>query len=502
MGARFIQVVVGAALCAAAALVSVTLAAQERSGVPAKPAQAFDDPARGIDPFDGGLPAAGGATTDPSLGTDPFEDGGWVPRPAPSVEPAGAPAAASTPTPRNVIERMPSTADLRDSATREDDLVVRSSHGTLRLLLLIQPQLAWEFFNAAASPNARGDATLPEGVGANATLGKADGTTTNRGTFRLRRARIGFEVTTRSVFGARVEIDPNLADLENPASGTIVRRLELVAAVKTESHRFEFGAGVFDVPFNRDLAEAHGDRIFVARTFGTRAMFPEDADMGLRVRRKYLQVGLDVQLALLNGVTVGEPSFGRAPDLNKTKDASARIAIDLSRFEIGIGGYAGQGQAIDAASLRVQQRVRAAISIDALFRVRLARGLRDTRLSGEVVVGRNMDRGILTPYANLLPADPDVNLPNFDPRNAWIRLEQDFRMGTVGVRYDAYTPNSSALDNSRHTVAFAVARAMSRNTRLMLEYDHTIDQIHARGSTDATRIKLVDALSLMAQLRY
>jgi hypothetical protein len=316
----------------------------------------------------------------------------------------------------------------------------------------------------------------------------------------LRRARIGLDLATRAWVGAVVEIDPNLADRENPASGTIVRRLEVVAGERDRRRRFEVGAGVFDVPFSRDLEEPHGARIFVDRAFGTRAMFPEDADMGLRVRRTYAPLGLDVSLAVLNGVTAGEPSFGRAPDLNKTKDASGRIAIDLSRFAVGLGGYVGQGQAVDPTSLRVQQRPRAAIAIDALFRARLARVLRESRLSGEVVVGRNMDRGVATPFVATLPADPSVNLPNFDPRSAWIRLEQDFRGGTIGVRYDVYTPDSSEPDDSRHALSAAVARALTRNARLMLEYDHAIDRIHAPGT--ASRVRLVDTLSLMAQLRY
>lgn len=516
MGARFIKGLSGAALLAAVAFFGSTLAAQER-GERSSP---FVDPSSGSDPFDGGVSSDAGPQTDPSLGADPFEDGGWAPRPAPS---SSAPASSSQtvavpegpPRTRAIAEALPPSpaptplltgTSLRESAAREDELVFRFAHGTLRLLLLVQPQLSWEFFNAAGSPNAGADGVLPTGVDANATYAQQpaplgpDGTTTNRGTFRLRRARVGFELTTRSIFGARVEIDPNLADRENPVSGTIVRRLELVASAKNDARRFEVGAGVFDVPFSRDLAEAHGARIFVARTYGTRAMFPEDADMGVRLRRTYFPLGFDVQLALMNGVTVGEPSFGRAPDLNKTKDASARIAIDLSRFEVGAGGYVGQGQAVDAAASRVQQRVRAAISIDALFRMRLARSLRETRLSGEVVVGRNMDRGVLTPFATMLPADPTVSLPNFDPRNAWIRLEQDFRLGTIGVRYDAYTPDSSEAENSRHTLSAAVARSLSRNTRLMLEYDHVIDQIHA--PTSPTRAKLVEVLSIMAQLRY
>ncbi len=439
---------------------------------------------------------------DPALGPDPFT------RPAtsaaPSPDDAGTPvpiAAPPTPPPREPGITPQRERDEGRRHDRDDDaLVFRSVHGSLRLLVLLQPQLAWDFANAAASPNAAADGSLADGVSANATTGRPDRSTTNRGTFRLRRARVGFLVT-RGIANAAVEVDPNLADRENPASGSVVRRLEVLLADPARKPRWEIGAGVFDVPFSRDLAEPHGKRIFVDRAYGTRAMFPDDADMGVRVRRAYPVLGFDVQLALLNGVTLGEPTFGRAPDLNKTKDGSFRMALARPRFEVGLGGYVGQGQAVDPVGLRVQQRPRAALAIDALFRIPFfrARGS-ETRLSGEVVVGRNMDRGVASPFVNALAPVAGTSLPNFDPRSAWIRLEQDFRGGTVGVRYDVYTPESGAEDDSRHTIAAAVARAVTKNVRVMLEYDHVIDRVHAPDTP--APVKLVDRLSAMVQLAY
>lgn len=460
-------------------------------------ARAEPEPPSGAAP-DAGADAAVPAPreVDPALGPDPFT------APAPKeTTPAAAPAPVATAAPT-----MPSARAAegehhgRRSGARDDDdtFVLRSPHGSLRLLLLVQPQLAWEFTNAAASPNAAPDGTLPEGVSANATTGRADGSTTNRGTFRVRRARIGL-VATRGIANLVATIDPNLADRENPASGSIVRRFEVVLAEPARRPRWEVGAGVFDVPFSRDLAEAHEKRVFVDRAYGTRAMFPDDADLGVRVKRAYPVLGFSTELALLNGVMLGEPTFGRAPDLNKTKDASMRLALTRSRFEVGMGGYVGQGQAVDPVGLRVQQRPRAALALDALFRIPFFRR-HETRLSGEVVVGRNMDRGVLTPMVNALPPTPGTSLPNYDPRSAWIRLEQDFRGGTVGVRYDVYTPESGAEDDSRHTIAAAVARALTKNVRIMLEYDHVIDQVHADGAPNPT--KLIDRVSAMTQLAY
>lgn len=486
----------------------------------------FPDPAAGRDPFgDAGAlptPAPGSVDPDPAIGTDPFGARPAAearPRIAPilptgveGAEPRTEPAArdgseneapGSGRSPNSADERRPATVfhEERGDRDSDDDLTIRLSHrGSLRLLLLLQPQLAWEFYNTAASPNLAANGALPANVGANATLGRSDGSTTNHGSFRLRRARLGFELTVLSAFGALVELDPNLADRENPASGTMVRQLEMTIHDRSESGLWEAGAGVFYVPFSRDLAEPHGSRIFVERAFGTKSMFPEDADMGVRLRRKFFASGLDVQLAVLNGVTVGEPTFGRAPDLNKTKDVSGRISIDRARFSAGIGGYVGQGQAVDPASLRVQQRPRGALCIDALFRMRLAPFLRETRLSGEVVVARNMDRGLYAPFVATLPTDPNASLPNFDPRSVWVRLEQDIGRVTLGVRYDNYTPDGSELADSRNTIAAAAAHNLTRHARVLLEFDHIMDQVHPSGLP--SRMRLTEALSLMGQLRY
>jgi hypothetical protein len=514
------------AIVVAAGLTAASLYAQPSA--PPSPEAGFTDPSAGHDPFaaDGGgasAPDSAAPKVDPSLGPDPFSDAGATPSSnppsasppstsAPSSVPLAPPLAeriGDGPTPhvpphRTVWERQPR----EEGVERDEDpdaITFGNRHARVRLLLLLQPQLIWEFFNRAASPNLQPDGTLPAGVGPNSTMGQPDRTTTNRGTFRLRRARIGLELTTDTPFGAAIEIDPNLADRSNPASGTIARRLEMIAGGGRRGARTEVGAGLFRIPFSRDIAEPHGSRIFAERAFGTRAMFPEDSDMGIRLLREIVPLGLSFQLAVLNGVTVGEPSFGRAPDLNKTKDVSGRVAVklngnDRTGFEAGLGGYGGQGQAIDPVNLRVQQRSRAALVLDALFRIHFSPEAPETRLLGEVVIGRNMDRGVQYPFVIALPPDPHVSLPNFDSRSAWIRLEQDFARATVGFRYDAYTPDATEPDDSRHTLAFAAARNIGNHARVTLEFDHVIDQVHPPGVE--MRTKLIEVLSLMGQLRY
>ncbi|MFO0674092.1 MAG: hypothetical protein U0235_31500 [Polyangiaceae bacterium] len=47
------------------------------------------------------------------------------------------------------------------------------------------------------------------------------------------------------------------------------------------------------------------------------------------------------------------------------------------------------------------------------------------------------------------------------------------------MRYDAQHAGEGAEDDSRHTIAAAVARAVTKNVRVALEYDHVIDRVHA-----------------------
>lgn len=481
-------------LAAATALVS-RVASAEPADPGATPVAIAADADAGVDASPTAPPPTAPSpttTVDPSLGPDPFVD-------------AGAPPATVLPTPPAVDlspwSRPSGCTRPGDDDAEDEGLSFGGHHAKVRVTMLLQPQLAWEIFDASSTPNAGPDGTLPQGVLPNTTLGRGDGSTTNRATFRLRRARLGLTLRTSSPFGAVFEIDPNLADRENPASGTIARRIELMASTRERVPRYEVGAGLFPVPFSRDLAEPHAARIFVERAWGTRAMFPEDADMGVRFRRRVPSVGLTVDLAVVNGVAVGEPTFGRTPDLNKTKDVTARVALDLKRFEVGIGGYGGQGQVVNAQTFRVQQRPRAALVIDALFRGRVSRNFPETRISGEVVVGRNMDRGVAYPFLLALPAD-GPGLPNFDPRSAWLRLEQDLRALTLGIRYDTYTPDASEPDDSRHTFAVALARNMGRVARVVLEFDHVLDRTHAPSSPAPASTRQSEVLSLMGQFSY
>ncbi len=98
----------------------------------------------------------------------------------------------------------------------------------LKPSLLLQPQLIWNFYNAAASPNAS-NGLLPPGVGSNDVTATPNGGTTNPDFFRLRRARLKLDFLPSEYARFVFEIDPIPRDPTIPGSGTIAREIEAIA---------------------------------------------------------------------------------------------------------------------------------------------------------------------------------------------------------------------------------------------------------------------------------
>ena len=92
----------------------------------------------------------------------------------------------------------------------------------LKPSLLLQPQLVWNFYNAAASPNST-NGLLPPGVGSNDVSATGNGNTTNPDFFRLRRARLKLDFLPTEYARFVFEIEPVPRDPTIPGSGTIAR---------------------------------------------------------------------------------------------------------------------------------------------------------------------------------------------------------------------------------------------------------------------------------------
>jgi hypothetical protein len=375
-----------------------------------------------------------------------------------------------------------------------------------RLSGYLQPQLLLQSYNTAASPNLTSSGTLPPGVGPNDPTARSNGTTTNGDFFRLRRARLRTEFMptdgTRFVF----EIDPTppAGDVGAPTT-TILRTVEAQGIARFSSHlTTEIAAGVFALPFGFEVQQSDADRPFIERSWGERNMTPGEFDTGARAYTTWTDgaQSVTVQLAVVNGQTAGEPKFRLDPDLGQGKDFVARASFALLDWlDFGASAYGGYGQVVNAAALRYKQFGRWAVNGELGVHGKTS-DLGTTRAYAEVTFAQNMDRGVYYSFAlPPIPANISGPVASLNERSVWIRVEQDMtRWATLGVRWDEYTPDTSQSNDARDT--FGVVGVFHFNAWLqaMLEYDHAIDHVHARGAqtTDAQ----IETGSLVLQARF
>ncbi|HEY1957686.1 MAG TPA: hypothetical protein VGH28_18830 [Polyangiaceae bacterium] len=426
-----------------------------------------------------------------------------LPEPRPDVHPMGR-------------EHMEHMARMRELERRIDELEHERHESReptkwvewLKPSLLLQPQLVWNFFNAAASPNAQ-SGLLPPGIGSNDVTATPSGNTTNPDFFRLRRARLKLDFVPTEYARFVMEIEPVPRDPTIPGSGTIAREIEAIARVPVSTRTsFEVGAGSFEVPFGAEWREAHGDRPFIERSYFQQNMFPGDFDLGLHASI-YATRHLEAELALLNGRTFGELDRGGNLDLNRPKDGTATVRFRFDGLRFGVSGYAGEGQLVDGANLRFKQYDRFAIDGDVSYEKALRR-VGTFRAFGELVYGTNMDRGVFD-AGNLptIPADLTQDVTNRDELGALVRVDQELgRHLLIGARYDYYSPDVNLANDGRHTLGAVVAIRpfqpaewldMHPSIQLDFEYDHAWDTVRPSGPQGVT--KEIDTLSFVLQGR-
>ncbi|MBX3223846.1 MAG: hypothetical protein KF795_25255 [Labilithrix sp.] len=354
----------------------------------------------------------------------------------------------------------------------------------LRIESFIQPQLLVQTYNTAASPNLQANGELPTGIGANDTIAKLDGTTTNGTFFRVRRARMRtfYETDVMKMF---LQIDVLPAGGIGPGIGTILRNAEASGIVRwTRDVRTELTAGLFFTPFRAELLEASVNRPFIERTWFVQNVFPIERDYGVKARTIALDGDrLVVELAAVNGQRLGERTFVALPDLNRSKDFIAYTTYRLGFVTLGASGYLGRGQIVDAQALRFKQYSRWAANAQVSAAHRLL-GVGESRLSSELTFARNMDSGVIYPYAvPTIPANITDAVADLDQRALYVRAEQDIgRHATLGYRYDMYTPNTAIKNNARDTHAFLAVWKISPNLRFMSELGWAIDNVHPTGA--------------------
>jgi hypothetical protein len=368
----------------------------------------------------------------------------------------------------------------------------------------VQPEFVWNVFNAAASPNADVAGNLPPGIGANDVTARADGTTTNQTYFRVRRARLRTEFLPTHFARFVFEIDP--VPFGWSGINTIARQIEAIGVARLPGRTFEFGAGIFRVPFGAEILESDADRPFIEHSWGEQNMFPGEFDTGARIGIENFRPPFGKhwrgQIAIVNGQMIGEKTFGALPDLNRGKDFVAHANYDLGPFDIGVSGYLGQGQIVDASALRFKLFTRSAANVDAALHHTFFEHLGATRAYGELTLGTNMDRGLYYPFAApVIPLKVTDDVLDLDERALVVRLEQDItEWVTLGARYDFYTPDTSQSNDGRDTYSFVGVVHFTRGLALRTEFNHAIDNVHRPGAPAPSR--QIDTLSSVLQARF
>jgi hypothetical protein len=358
----------------------------------------------------------------------------------------------------------------------------------------VQPQILIQSFNTAASPNAT-NGVLPAGIGPNDTIAKADGTTTNGTFFRIRRARFLAEFTPSDYARAVFEIDPNLSGAAVAGTGTIARNVEATGIVPiTPDIVTEYSMGIFKLPFGWEIPQSDADRPFIERSWGEQNMFPAEFDTGARVKALSTRYRFNAQLALVNGITIGEKAFAVVPDLNRGKDVVGRVNYDFGPADVGLSGYYGEGQNVDATNLRFKQFPRWATNIEAALHYTFFPTVGMTKVFAELVFAQNMDRG--TKYSFAVPQIPAVITDKAqcggaantycDERSFFVRLEQDItKWATAGFRFDTYSPDTAQQSDSRNTFSFLGVAHITNGLQFMAEYDYAVDDVHKAGAPAA-----------------
>lgn len=350
----------------------------------------------------------------------------------------------------------------------------------------VQLQYRLQSTNDAASPNLQPNGALPPGISSGDVIAHADGTTTNTNAFRLRRTRLGATYETEVV---RVFLQLDLLPQGGPVAtkSTIARNAEVTGIAHWSNDiRTEFTGGLMNVPFRLELLESAVDRPFIERTWAAANLFPTERDLGVHAKTIAAGDRLVVDAGILNGT----PKFEVQPALKASKDFYATVAVKrLGPAELSLSGYYGRGQIVDAVQLRVKNYERYAGNLGARFAHAFFPKLGETRLMGEILFGKNMDTGIIYPFA--VPSIPQAftdDVTGLGERALYLRAEQELtRWAIAGFRFDTYTADVAQANNARDTYTFMAGVRLSKHLRIINELEYAIDNMHPGGAVPPSR---------------
>ena len=273
--------------------------------------------------------------------------------------------------------------------------------------------------------------------------------------------------------------------------------------------------GQFRVPFGDENLTSPATRYFMERSLASRAMFPSEVDVGLRIAGA---LGwFRYSLAATNGQPIGTREFA-LQDPDSAKDVGGRLgvaakpakALDVSA---GVSSLVGKGFHRESAGVKPQLQWTDRNG-DGIFQPEEVTGLdavaarpsstynrfalgfdgqldfhwnvldmpQNTQLGGAFYVGNNMDRGLF--YS-------DPVLLGRDTRHTGYMLSLIQEVGdwvVAGFRTDYYNPDSDSSDfqnakpvqpNDRSIRTFSpmVGLRYQRRARLLFQYDIVRDKL-------------------------
>lgn len=300
-------------------------------------------------------------------------------------------------------------------------------------------------------------------------LNPTSGRPLNNDRFLVRRARILLDVERTYTEGG-IELDGNTVN--GPAVGIVGARasVKLPGPGPSDPPLVMLSAGALRIPFGAELTESERERPFMERSTVSRAMFPSEFDLGVRVQGGWRF--LRYAVAVMNGEPLNESSFAGL-DPNHQKDLMGRLGVDTGRADFrvqggtsvlygtgfhsgasaskpvlrwtdvdGNGSYSSTSETTGtpgAAASESKNFTRFAVNADLALSGTLVPDwgvLGATTVRGEVTWAKNLDRG-------LIGADPHGELAR-DSRELGYSVgitQMVLRYGIVGVRYDFYDPD-------------------------------------------------------------
>lgn len=348
------------------------------------------------------------------------------------------------------------------------------------------------------------------------------GSPLNQDRFLVRRARLRLDGAWHYA-ALSFEIDGNTTR----APAVSVRRAEATLLARAAGVDSATGAelppyaalsaGITEIPFGRELAERHSNRVFMERSAASLALFPGEPDVGVRLWGG--ASAFRYAVAVLNGEPLDDRTARPPREWNGAKDVITRLGVDLTpapRWRVaagtsylrGRGFHPGSDATKDTAQWRdlnensavdqgevsavpgtaatpSQNFSRWALGADLLVAYRGPLGL--TTVSGEVTAAANLDRGLYV-------ADPI--LTGIDQRELGYHaaiVQEAGRYALAGFRTDFYDPNADFLleragklvpsTQTLRTHSPLVGLVLPDRARLVFQYDFVRDHFarDARG---------------------